>query len=354
MSLESTAQERHVSAATRRVAVLVLPNVHLLDLSGPVQALYEANGFGADYRLSFCGARKEIESAQGLVLGRLAALPPPQRLDLVLVPGIESRGLDHLASESTDWLREAHARGVRIASVCSAAFVLARAGLLAGRRCTTHWKLIERLREWEPRARVLDDRLFVRDDEIITSAGESSGIDMALSLILEDHGPAVVAHVAREMVVYLRRDGDQRQASVFLEHRTHLSAGVHRVQDWIVANPHERATLAALGRIAAMSSRNLTRAFREATGISVKAFAQRVKLEIASQLLADPGRTIEDVAARCGFEDARQLRRLWKQAYGVSPSRWKSIRRVANAPRGSHLATPNPQLPPRGRAGGIA
>jgi transcriptional regulator GlxA family with amidase domain len=319
----------------RRVAVLVLPHVHLLDLAGPVQALYEANGFGADYRLVFCASKPEVVSAQGLVLGKLAPLPPPRGLDLVLVAGIESSRLDSLGATPSAWLRECHASGVLLASVCSGAFVLARAGLLDGRDCTTHWKALALLQERAPRARVLDDRLFVRDGNVITSAGEASGIDMALSLILEDHGPHVTARVAREMVVYVRRDGEQRQSSVLLEHRTHLRHGVHLVQDWIVANPHERATLAELGRIAAMSPRNLTRAFRQATGISVKAFTHRVKLEVASQLLADPRRSVEDVATRCGFMDARQLRRLWRQAYGTSPGRWKSGRRAAETPRGA-------------------
>lgn len=312
------------------MAVLVLPDVHLLDLSGPVQALYEANGFGADYRLTFCARAKEIVSAQGLALGRLAALPPADAVDLVLVPGTVSAKLDRL-EVPVRWLRDAHAHGARIASVCSGAFALAQAGLLAGRACTTHWKCIARLAEREPRARVLDDRLFVRDGSVITSAGEASGIDMALSLILEDHGPAVAARVAREMVVYVRRGGEERQASIFLEHRAHLHPGVHQVQDWIVAHPHERATLARLARLAAMSPRNLTRKFREVTGISVNAYTQRVKLEIAQQLLADPSFSVEDVASRCGFQDARQLRRLWREVHGTSPARWKSERRAGQA-----------------------
>ena len=315
--------------------MLVLPHVHVLDLSGPVQALYEANEFGANYRLSYCAARREVESAQGLVLGRLVALPPPAEVDIVLVPGIASSRIDGLGDTPSAWLRACHAKGALIASICSGAFVLARAGLLAGRSCTTHWKCVPQLRQAEPRARVLDDRLFVRDGQIMTSAGEASGIDMTLSLILGDHGPRLVASVAREMVVYLRRDGEQRQASIFLEHRTHLSPGIHRVQDWIAAHPHERATLAEFGRIAAMSPRNLTRAFRAATGITVKTYTQRVKLEIAAHLLQDPECRVEEVASRCGFMDARQLRRLWKQAHGTSPGRWKLGRRTADAPRGA-------------------
>ncbi|MFP2925638.1 GlxA family transcriptional regulator [Pyxidicoccus sp. 3LG] len=304
--------------------MLVLPNVHLLDMSGPVQVLFEANGFGADYRLRYCGTTSEAMSAQGLVLGRLEPLPDPRTLDLVLVPGIESSTLDSLGAVPVAWLREARALGVRMASVCTGSFVLGHAGLLDGRQCATHWKVTGLLQRRHPSARVVSDRLFVRDGDVITSAGVTSGIDMALSLVQEAHGPRVVAQVAREMVVYLRRDGTMRQGSIFLEYRTHLSHGVHKVQDWLISNPGEPATLERLARLAAMSPRNLTRAFRQATGISVKDFAQKVRLEVAANLLEDPEARVESVASHCGFTDARQLRRLWKAEYGVSPSRWKA------------------------------
>lgn len=311
----------------RHVAVLVLPHVHLLDLSGPVQTLFEANGFGADYRLRYCGTATEALSAQGLVLGRLEPLPDPRSLDLVLVPGMDSRTLKDLGGVPVAWLREAHALGVRVASICSGAFALGHAGLLDGRSCTTHWKVAELLQKWHPTAKVLDDRLFVRDGNVMTSAGVASGIDLALSLIHEDHGPLMVARVARELVVYLRRNGEQTQASVFLEYRTHLDHGVHKVQDWLVTHPNERVTLEGLARLAAMSPRSLTRAFRRATGITVKSFTQKVKLEVAANMLQEPEANVENVASRCGFMDARQLRRLWKEEFGVSPSQWKGTRR---------------------------
>jgi len=150
---------------------------------------------------------------------------------------------------------------------------------------------------------------------------------MALWLIEARHGPMVAAATAREMVVYLRRDGAHGQGSVYLEYRTHLHPGVHRVQDWLVAHPAERATLAELGRLAAMSPRNLTRAFRQATGISVLEFRTRLRLELARSLLHDPGLTIAAVAGDCGFESARQLRRLWRAAFGGSPSDGRAVGR---------------------------
>jgi transcriptional regulator GlxA family with amidase domain len=170
-----------------------------------------------------------------------------------------------------------------------------------------------------PRARVLADRLFVADGMIVTSAGIASGIDMALALIEQKHGPLLAAQVAREMVVYIRRDGSQEQTSVYLDFRTHLHPGVHKVQDWLMQNPSRAVTLDTLAEVGAMSRRNLTRLFRQATGISIVEYRTRIRLELARNLLQDPSLSVDGVARRCGFTDSRQLRRVWQTAFGMSP-----------------------------------
>lgn len=307
-----------------RVLVLLLPDVHLLDLSGPVQTFYEANGFGASYELHYVGRTPTVRAAQGLVLGDLAPLPAVAGSDLVLVPGIDSSTLDRLSHVPVDWLRSAEAAGATICAVCTGAFVLAHAGLLDGRQCATHWKTSRLLAERHPRVGVVENRLFVRDGAIVTSAGVTSGIDMALALVEERHGPLVTARVAREMVVYVRRAGDRDQTSVYLDHRTHLHPGVHRAQDAVIAHPDRKLSIPELARIAGMSPRNLTRVFRRATGITPHAFAQKVRLEVARNLLGDPGRTLESISTECGFADARQLRRLFKHTFGTPPSAWRS------------------------------
>jgi transcriptional regulator GlxA family with amidase domain len=305
------------SIQTRPVLVLVLEGIHALDFAGPVQAVAEARQFGAAYDLRFVGPRERVRAAQGFTLAALEPLPPLRGDEWILVPGTESTQLESL-DVPTAWLVEAASSGARVTSVCSGAFALARAGLLEGRRCTTHWKVLERLRAWSPRAEVLDNRLFVRDENLVTSAGVASGIDMALALIEEDHGPRLTAQVAREMVVYLRRQGDASQSSIHFEHRDHLHPAVHRVQDWILAHPDQRVTLDDLARHAALSPRQLTRVFRQATGITVKTYQQKVRLEVARSLLRQSQATIDDVAARCGFDDARQLRRLWRRHFGTT------------------------------------
>ncbi|WP_407542408.1 DJ-1/PfpI family protein (plasmid) [Deinococcus radiomollis] len=251
----------------RRVLVLLLPGVHLLDLAGPVQVCHSANEQGADYALTFCACQPQVPSAQGLTLADLSPLPEIQPGDLILVPGVQVGPAQHLPTllppEASDWLRGSAQRGAEVAAVCAGAFALGEAGLLAGRRCTTHWSLTSLLQMRYPGARVLEGVLFVHDRGVTTSAGIASGTDLALSLVEQHHGPLLTARVARDLVVYMRRGGEHAQVSIYLEYRTHLHAGVHRVQDYITQHPAERATLADLGRVAGLSERHLARTDRQ-------------------------------------------------------------------------------------------
>jgi transcriptional regulator GlxA family with amidase domain len=313
-----------MTSAQTSVVFLLLPELEILDLAGPLQAFSEASHAGADLRVRLCAPEPRVRTDQGLWLAELDPLPVPEPGDLIVVPGMRFAAVDAVPARAIAWLREAHERGAQIASVCTGAFLLGRAGLLDGRQCTTHWSRVEELRRRFPSARVLDNRLFVQDGPVTTSAGIASGIDMALALLERRFGPLLVAAVAREMVVYLRRDGSHRQQSVYLEYRTHLHPGIHRVQDWLTAHPAERVTLPDLARKAALSPRHLTRMFRQATGVSIQEFTTRLRLELARGLLHDPRLTVEAVAGRCGFASARQLRRLWKEVHGTSPGSERS------------------------------
>lgn len=306
--------------------VLVLPDVNLLDLGGPVQAFDAAAQRGAGYRLEFVAAEPgEVASAQGLRLAGLGPLPATGPGDLILIPGPRLRAPGpKVPVAATTWVRDAVRAGARAASVCTGAAVLAEAGLLDGRRCTTHWSLIDLMRERYPAARVRDAVLYVHDGPVSTSAGIAAGIDLALSLIERDHGPSLTAAVARDLVVYLRRDGSQRQVSPFLEHRGHLHSGVHRVQDHLAQHLDTPHTLADLARVAHLSPRGLTRAFTATTGLTPLEYRQRLRLDLAANLLAETGLTVEAVATRCGFRDARHFRRLYRERYGVPPSAARS------------------------------
>ena len=310
---------------SRTVWFVVPPRVHLLDLSGPAQVFHEARGSGADYTLRFVSTAREIRSTQGLTLGNLEPLPETVSPDdLVVVAGIDSRTLDDLGAIPAAWLQRVAATGATVCSICSGAWYLAEAGLLDGRRCTTHWKISKAMQERYPAIEVVENRLFVSEDNIVTSAGIVSGIDTALWLLERDHGPLVVARVAREMVVYLRRDGDHAMDSIYLDYRTHLHPGVHRVQDWLIGHPRAAPDDRRAGRHCRNEPRGISPGvFRQATGVTLKDFSTRLKLEFASTLLHNPDLTLEGVAAQCGFKDPRQLRRLWKRRYGETPSAWK-------------------------------
>jgi len=309
---------------SRRALFVYFPQCEVLDFAGPLQALHEVNALvrGA-YDVVHCGAGESTQTAQGLVLGALAPLPAPAAGDLVFVPGYPTQGAQP-PKKLDRWLSTAHAAGAQIFSTCTGAFVLARAGLLDGRACTTHWKRTEELQAAYPRVRVLSGHLYVREGSITTSAGITAGIDMTLDFIEREHGAAIAARVAREMVVYIRRDGTHKQESMYLAYRSHIDPAVHAVQDWLTANPAEKGRLPDLAAIANMSVRNLTRAFTKATGISIGEYRRRLRLEHAKMLLADPQRTIEAIAADSGFADARQFRRMWQRAYGVSPARYRA------------------------------
>src|SRR5262245_7457633 len=162
------------------VVFLLLPDLEILDLAGPLQAFSEAVHAGGDLRIRLCALEPRVRTDQGLWLADLDPLPVPEPDDLIVVPGMRFVAVDRVPAAAIAWLRKAHERGAQIASVCTGAFLLGRAGLLDGRQCTTHWSRVEELQRRFPSARVLDNRLFVQDGPVTTSAGIASGIDMAL------------------------------------------------------------------------------------------------------------------------------------------------------------------------------
>lgn len=297
------------------VVFLVAPGVHLLDLAGPAQTFYEAAKLGLGYRLHFVGEQQTSTSAQGLLLQPSTEWPELRRADIVIVPGWRARSLGgpRFAAASLDRLRDHHAAGGTVASVCSGADALGRAGLLDGRRCTTHHELQDALAHRYPRAQVVRDVLFTSDGGVVTSAGIASGIDLSLTLLAARHGGAVAAQAARSMVVYARRNGDAPQLSVMLRHRSHLSDTVHRVQDVIDARFAETLPLGELAASAGVSERTLTRLFGRTLATTPLRYQQAVRLERAEQLITQ-GSTVEAAARSVGFEGARMLRRLRRAA----------------------------------------
>jgi transcriptional regulator GlxA family with amidase domain len=293
-----------------RVAFLLVPGVHLLDLAGPAQVFSTAADLGLGYELHYVGEQEEVPSAQGLPVRAETVWPALAPSDLILVPGWRAPTLSkRIGEEATTWLAAHHTGGGTVASVCAGAVALGRAGLLDGRRCTTHHDLQEELARRYPLAQVIRDVLYVLDERVVTSAGIASGIDLALHLMATWHGPAVAARIAREMVVYTRRNGYEPQESAMLRFRSHLHDTVHRAQDLIDARFSETLPLSEVAQEVRVSERTLTRLFSTATGLTPLKYQQMLRVERAEHLIGH-GATVEAAARAVGFTDARMLRRL--------------------------------------------
>jgi len=298
------------------------PNLVLLDFAGPADAFRIAAQHGGPFRVRIAAAEAEATTSLGVTLGNVEPLPLAISADALLVVCGASDDLAVLSSRAgrtlVRWLRDVGRQPARIACVCAGALFAARAGLLDGKRCTSHHSEIELLRKEAPTAQVLDSRVFVEDRGCYTSAGITAGIDLALHLIAELASPQLSVEVARHMVVYLRRAPDDPALSPWLRFRNHMDADVHRAQDVLTRAVQEEWTLPRLAARAHVSVRTLTRHFREATGLSVRDYHANLRFALARQAL-NAGMSVESAATAAGLGSARQLRRLWREQTGTTP-----------------------------------
>jgi transcriptional regulator GlxA family with amidase domain len=306
------------------VYFIVTPGVLLLDYAGPAEALRMARDMGAPLVLHTCGPHTEVNTSLGTQLAGLEVLPerlPPN--SLVLITGNSHEREDYAtpaAQQVVHWLQTAIQPDTRLASICSGALLLAMAGQLDGLRCTTHHSLIDDLQALAPTAQVQADRIFVDAGRVLTSAGITTGIDLALYIIEQMAGAALAAQVARRLVMYTRRGPNDPQLSPWLAHRNHMHAAVHRAQDTIAQSlsqdPASRWSLPALADVACVSPRHLSRLFMQHTGISVVDYQQQLRMTRARELLAQqPALTQEQLAEACGFASARDFRRVWARRW---------------------------------------
>ena len=318
----------------RVICFLMLPQVHLMDLAGPAQVFYEASNLGSShFKLLYCGVADELRAEQGLLFADLHLFNSIQLKagDFIFIPGIDfksfTEGKFHgYIKAITPWLKKQLHQGVQVASVCSGALVLAASGLLDRKKCTSHWKCIDYMKAHFPLVYVQTDRLFVNDDNIYTSAGMTSGIDMALSILEKLHGPLLPARVAREMVVYMRRNNTDMQQTIYLDYRTHFNPSIHVVQDYIISNPAMNPGLEELAGVSNTSVRSLTRAFKKATGHTIIEFKNAVKVELARTLIHNNAFTMEKIASLCGFQSVRHFRRIWSKQAGSTLTAFKNTK----------------------------
>jgi transcriptional regulator GlxA family with amidase domain len=301
-----------------KIAFIVPPYVELLDLAGPAQAFTEAKSHGLDATIEFYSYHDRIVSTSGVGFGEIKNYKEANLTagDFVFIPGTDHGYLQStlFASEKDffAWIAQCADKKVNTCSICTGAFFLGEAGLLNGRECTTHWRRTDELKTRFPKAKVLADILYVKSDNIYTSAGISAGIDLALAILEYLKGPNFVHKVARGLVVYHRRDPSHSQKSIYLDFRNHINPKIHEVQDFLINNLSKENSIEALAEIVAMSPRNLSRVFKESTGLTIVEYLTELRRETAKTLLHNPDYTIDYIASQCGFKSARQLQRILK------------------------------------------
>jgi len=314
----------------RSVLFVMLPDVVLLDVAGAAEAFRIANNEApGSYDLQFVAPSPSVRSAVGLHLQRLK--PLPRRLpdnSIVVVTGLAGSEIrfDNFATQRlVQWLTETIIpASVTLMCVCAGSVIAAKAGLLRGLQCTTHHDHIEELARVEPTAVVHANRLFVEDGRVLTSAGVTAGLDLSLYVIGRQLGNQVAAAVARTLVVYMRRAGNDPQLSPWLMHRNHIHPALHRVQDAINREPAAEWSSRRLAAVACMSSRNLARLFAEHASCSPLDYVQRMRVAVARELLANSKLDLERVAERAGFSSAHQLRRVWRRWESQAPSQHRA------------------------------
>jgi transcriptional regulator GlxA family with amidase domain len=310
------------------IGVLIFPNFQLLDAAGPISAFEIAMRYaGAVPAIrTFAVKPGPVRSSSGVeMLAR--GLRPAASLTTLIVAGGEGVREAARCPKTLGFVRATAARGVRIASVCSGAYVLAEAGLLDGRRATTHWQRTQHFVATYPKVKLEPDQIYVRDGDVWTSAGITAGIDLSLAMIAEDFGEEIAQKTARQLVLYHRRAGGQSQFSSLLE----LKAPTGRFAPllaWARENLDQPLTVEDMAERAGMSARHFSRAFIAETGTTPSKAVEKLRIEVAKQRVQSSGEAIERVAEITGFRDPERMRRAFIRAFGQPP---QSLRRAARA-----------------------
>ena len=315
----------------KKIVMLSVPPAHGVDVIGPLEAfgiasrmLEESTGHrGYDTELVTNAEDLELATSSGVsFLAHRHYREVRGKVDTILIAGgAGTRGPRD--PELLAWLRRMEKQARRTCSICTGAFLLADAGLLDGKRATTHWKFVESFARKYPAVSWDPNPIFVQDGNVYTSAGISAGMDLSLALIEEDHGSALALEVARHMVIFLRRPGSQAQFSVALAAQAAERKSLQELQVWIVENLAKNLSVEALAERAAMSSRNFARVFARELGNTPAHYVEQVRVEAARAQLASTDDSIDQIASRCGFSSAELLRRCFVRHFKVAPSQYR-------------------------------
>ncbi|RFS15003.1 GlxA family transcriptional regulator [Emticicia sp. C21] len=301
-------------------------DVHILDLAGPLQVFYESGEYGIPYEILFVSDKEQKQFSAGLFSDKLTDFSTIafDTNDILMIPGFSIPANLEPNKAFDEWLVKAHQKKVAICSVCTGVFALARAGILDGLECTTHWKYIEALQKHFPKVKVMQNRLFVKNENVYTSAGITTGIDLALFLIEERHGAKFAYQLAKELVMYLRRDSADGQESIFVQYRQHINYQIHEIQDWLIHHLHQRNSIEELAEKVSMSPRNLTRLFKAKTGITIGEYIEKLRVERALQLLKR-NEKMSTISQECGINNPHQLATILKKHTGYIPKELKKL-----------------------------
>jgi transcriptional regulator GlxA family with amidase domain len=331
----------------RQIAILAFPEVQSLDVTGPLEVFAGAQTLIEALGRDDPGYEVSILSHDGAPLRTSSGLQivphggfsqTPRRLDTVIVAGGYG---SHAASKdpaTLEWISSVSKRARRTASVCTGAFLLAATGLLDGRCATTHWSAAKELAKRYPRVQVDPEPIFLRDGPIWTSAGVTAGMDLALALVEEDLDRDAALAIARQLVLFLRRPGNQSQFSATLAAQEPQYEPLRELRRHIVENPATDLSVEALAQCAHMSPRHFARLFRAETGVTPARYVESVRLESARRVLEDSGQSIADVALKCGFGTPETMRRCFLRALGVGPAEYRRRFHPTGSPHGETVA----------------
>jgi transcriptional regulator GlxA family with amidase domain len=310
-------------AADRVVVFVVFDGMTLLDVAGPAEVFAEANRFGASYRLVMASVDgKDVVTSVGTRLAVSMSVGAVKTADTAVVSGGDDLVGRPIDPELVAAVKDLRPKTRRLASICTGSFILAKAGILEDRRATTHWRHTGLLARAYPRISVEPDAIFVRDGDIYTSAGVSAGIDLALALVEDDYGADLVRDVARSLVVYLKRAGGQSQFSALVEKPPPQRSQLRALTEAVAADPAADHNVKSLAAQACMSTRQLTRLFRNELGTTPARYVEMIRVDAARSAL-DAGRSVTDSARVAGFGSAETLRRVFVSQLGISPKAYR-------------------------------
>lgn len=329
-----------------RIVILAPPGVQSLDIVGPAEVFWEAarrlGDMGAyDIQIMSTGAPSVAGTGQLRFVADRTIFDDDEDIDTLLVAG--DPAFFEIDPAVIAWLQRRVPTVRRYGSICTGVFLLARAGLLEGKRVTTHWECTGKFRCEYPDVELDADAIYIRDGSLITAAGVTAGIDLALSLVEEDHGKDVAMIVARYMVMFIKRPGGQSQFSAHLVAQMSETTLIQKAQEYVLANLNANLDVESLAREVGMSTRNFARVFRRELGITPADFVAAARTDAARRLLEDTSQPLLKIATTCGFADVNAMRRVFAKTIGVSPNDYRN-RFQAISKKSAMVAVPTKQV----------